>query len=276
MPVVFDKDFLSHRGNLDQKHLRAKNKKEKALVKDAAQKYRAYVRSIDWDLVVSGEFDAAVTSLDEYVLYAKSLESSDKLFNWRSDYAGSIIPEFLYMAIHALACSKKISALFSTRKSVVELTLTGEADVGFGIRRKNQDLSIGLSMHKIVTDSKGAEEEFLVPVVVTEVKTNTDINKLSGLGFSAERLKRTFPGAAYLLVTETIDFSLKENYASSDVDQAYVLRKQLRSAARRQGASLQPDVVKQYCDDVMGRLQRASEARGHVYARLESGKLINV
>ncbi len=276
MPVVFDKDFLSHRGNLDQKHLRAKNKKEKALVKDAAQKYRAYVRSIDWDLVVSGEFDAAVTSLDEYVLYAKSLESSDKLFNWRSDYAGSIIPEFLYMAIQALACSKKISALFSTRKSVVELTLTGEADVGFGIRRKNQDLSIGLSMHKIVTDSKGAEEEFLVPVVVTEVKTNTDINKLSGLGFSAERLKRTFPGAAYLLVTETIDFSLKENYASSDVDQAYVLRKQLRSAARRQGASLQPDVVKQYCDDVMGRLQRASEARGHVYARLESGKLINV
>ena len=108
-----------------------------------------------------------------------------------------------------------------------------------------------------------------------EVKTNIDINKLNGLDFSAERLKRTFPSAHYFLVTETIDFSLNNNYAASFLDEIYVFRKQVRSAARRKKEPLQFDVFEKLLNDVISLVKQGSLAKGHVYDRLELGRLID-
>jgi hypothetical protein len=115
----------------------------------------------------------------------------------------------------------------------------------------------------------------LVPSIVFEVKTNIDINKLSGLDFSAERLKRSFPGAKYFLVTETVDFSLSDNYASTSIDEIYCLRKQMRSAARRDRAPLQHEVFESLLRDVTDIMAAQMITRGHVYERLESGRLID-
>ena len=113
-------------------------------------------------------------------------------------------------------------------------------------------------------------------MIAMEVKTNIDINKLNGLDFSAERLKRTFPTSKYFLITETIDFSLEQNYASGSIDEIYTLRKQVRSQARREKKPLEADVFVQLQADVVEIVKKASSTMGHVYDRLDVGKLISV
>ena len=167
-----------------------------------------------------------------------------------------------------------ISPLFSTRDSIVEVSLSGGAGGGWDVRRKNQDLCIGLRRERIVRDA--GDETFVVPLIAMEVKTNIDINKLNGLDFSAERMKRTFPAARYFLVTETIDFSLSANYSSGSIDEIYALRKQMRSQARKLKRPLEHDVFEQLQADVLSLMKKASEILGHVYERLEHGRLINV
>jgi hypothetical protein len=133
---------------------------------------------------------------------------------------------------------------------------------------------VGLRRERVVHPD--GEESFVVPLIAIEVKTNIDINKLNGLDFSAERLKRTFPSAKYFLATETIDFSLANNYASGSIDEIYALRKQVRSQARRIKACLKHDVFEHLVSDIVNIMQKASRHPGHVYDRLAIGKLINV
>ncbi len=267
---------LSHKNNLVQKSKRTKQLTPERIqvLNNVKKNYIYYLKNADWEQVKNGNISTAVSALETYVNYTKEVEKEDPFFNWRSDFAGSVIPEFLYRII-----SKRLSALgiphyFSTRDSVVEMTLNGTADNTWNIRRKNQDLCLGGAI--CTTTFEGKEQSFVVPSIIFEVKTNIDINKLSGLEFSAERLKRTFPIAKYFLVTETVDFSLNDNYAAGHLDEIYCLRKQVRSEARRNKSSLKADVFQKLLDDVVTSMQLATKSKGHVYDRLESGKLINV
>ncbi len=117
--------------------------------------------------------------------------------------------------------------------------------------------------------------DFLVPLVVAEVKTNLDINKLSGLNYSAESLKRSFPASRYLIVTETVDFSLRDNYVAGSVDEIYVLRRAMRSRHRHAPVGLKADVFSAFFEDLTAVVASAGTPLGHVYTRLTTGKLIN-
>lgn len=271
---VFDGRFLAHKNNLAQKETVADTPERKRLVAVILAAYNRYVASIDYASLARGSAESSVSALNDYLVQAKALEKVDKMFNWRSDFAGSVIPEFLYRGTAYVLAARGITPLFSTKESVVELTLSSEPMIGWDIRRKNQDLVVGLVKQTIT--AKGKEEEFVVPVVACEVKTNTDINKLSGLTFSAERLKRTFPNAVYFLATETIDFSPKEDYASGLIDEVYVLRKQVRSQARRKLGPLCHEVFAMFFADVAALIERTGLEKGHVYSRLPSGRLLNV
>jgi hypothetical protein len=56
---------------------------------------------------------------------------------------------------------------------------------------------------------------------------------ISGIENSVESLKRTFPKCLYFAITEFADFSIeKQNYATTFIDEIYVLRKQRRSDYR--------------------------------------------
>jgi hypothetical protein len=268
-----DATFFCHTNNLDQKRRTALTERARSLLDNLIARYESFVATLDYSVLASGNLDASVESLDEYITAAKEAERTDPCFNWRTDYCGSIIPEFIYRVLHATLYANHIPALFSTRESVVELTISGGQDGGWEVRRKNQDLSIGLRRESVT--SGGESQSFVVPVVAMEVKTNIDINKLNGLDFSAERLKRTFPSSQYLLVTETIDFSLHDNYASGSIDEVYVLRKQLRSRARRSRGRLHPDVFAQLVADILAVMKTEVAMRGHVYERLATGKLIH-
>jgi len=224
--------------------------------------------------VLAGNLSSSVAAVGAYLDFAKEIEKEYTFFNWRSDFASSSLPEFLHRIFGIALQGGVIEPLFSTRDSIVELSLSGGTGGGWDVRRKNQDLCIGLRRETIVKD--GIEESFLVPLIVIEVKTNIDINKLNGLDFSAERLKRTFPAARYILATETIDFSLNSNYASGSIDEIYNLRRQVRSQARRTKEPLKAEVFEMLLADIITIMKKASESAGHVYDRLQHGRLINV
>jgi hypothetical protein len=267
-------EMLGHKNNLIQKKRVASTRVENDLVSQAAAAYEKYISDIDYESISQGITDSSVEALAIYLALAKRLERSERLFNWRSDYASSVVPEFLYRCLHHILNDRQLRPVFSKKHSVVELALSGVGGCDWNVRRKDQDLAIGLTSGSVAVG--GVETPFLVPVIVFEVKTNIDINKLNGLDFSAQRLKRTFPNARYCLATETIDFSLRDNYASGSIDEVYVLRKQLRSQARRTLQPLVPDVFAVLFEDVVSWVERASLVRVHVYDRLQHGKLIHV
>lgn len=267
-------EFLAHRNNLLQKQKRVKGKESSLLklVESANTAYNKYISKLDFDEIQKGNLKNAVAALEEYLNFAKQLESENALFNWRSDYASSIIPEFLFITIDSFLRFNNFQPSYSTKESVVEFFLTGNVDSQIEIRKKNQDFCMGFS--KTTLPSKTEQIEFFIPTVVFEVKTNIDINKLNGLDFSAERLKRSFPHSKYFLVTETIDFSLDYNFAANNLDEVYVLRKQLRSKARKEKSSLKYDVFEELLNDVLQVSKNILSTRGHVYTRLQKGKLI--
>ena len=76
-------------------------------------------------------------------------------------------------------------------------------------------------------------------------------------------------------MTETIDFSVDDNYVAGSIDEIYVLRRQLRSISRRTKEALQAEVFASLVDDVVQVMQKANMDRGHVYDRLVHGRLIN-
>ena len=77
------------------------------------------------------------------------------------------------------------------------------------------------------------------------------------------------------MVTETVDFSLSDNYVAGPLDEIYCLRKQVRSEARRDKSPLQLDVFEILYHDVLRIMERFGVVRSHVYDRLDAGKLIN-
>lgn len=270
---MFDQGLLGHENNIIQKCRLSSDPRHQALCDEILRQYRLYASLLQVDRIASGDLEHAILAVESYFNFAKIVESKEKMFNWRSDFAGSILPEFIYRIMAITTQVAGIPALFSTRDSIVEVTLSGSVGGGWDVRRKNQDLCIGLRYERVVR--AGVEEVFLVPLVALEVKTNIDINKLNGLDFSAERLKKTFPATKYFLATETIDFSLQQNYASGSIDEIYTLRKQIRSDARRVKDTLKADVFVQLQADVMDFLRKSSSTMGHVYDRLPSGRLIN-
>ena len=66
-----------------------------------------------------------VAFLDEYLGFCKSLEKKDRLFNWRSDFAGSVIPEVLHRLIVKSVERMGLHPVFSSGDAFVEMTLPG-------------------------------------------------------------------------------------------------------------------------------------------------------
>lgn len=272
-PLGSPDHLLFHLRNLERKAERVKTKGPTALVEKAHAAYDDYISSLDRQRIEQLDLVSAVDSLNGYVDIAKELEGSDALFNWRSDYASSIVPEFFCRLVDVVLAKRGIEYFLVTKNAVVDLTVSASRSGGWQVRHKNQDFCIGLRKDSLIVDDN--EVDFVVPIVAAEFKTNIDINKLNGLDFSAERLKRSFPEARYFLFTETIDFSLSDNFAAMEIDEVFVLRKQMRSLSRKSKAPLEADVFVVGVQQVVEIVCQKYEGGEHVYDRLVSGKLIN-
>lgn len=269
---MLDTRLLCHANNLTHKRRIASGSVITAHLDRVEAAYRDLIAALAWTEPAAGWLTAPVEALNSYTEIVKDVEKADRFFNWRSDFASSLLPEFLIRLVYYRLTRGNITPLFSTRDSIVDVTLSGFREGGWTVRRKNQDLCVGLRTDRILLDT--GEFEFVVPIVAIEAKTNIDINKLNGLDFSAERLKRTFPASRYFLVTETLDYALERNYSGA-INEIYVLRKQMRHAARRAKADYCADVFERFAEDVHHYVSKADLSRTHVYDRLVGGRLIN-
>jgi len=269
---MIEDQFLSHKNNILQK-VRVADTENLALAKKVQARYEQFVASLIFPKDVAEEPIELTNVLNEYIDFIKEVEAGSSFFNWRSNFAASALPEFFYRCLVWRFEQCGITAFFSTKNSVIEATFGIDESGAMYVRHKDQDICVGVRRETFICGDQRIE--FVPPAVSCEVKTNIDKNKLNGLDFSAERLKRSFPGAKYFLITETIDFSLQDNYAAGYIDEIFVLRKQVRSQARRIKAPICPDAVKSACDAIVDVVRRASHSAGHVYERLLGGKLIH-
>jgi len=273
----FDEDLLSHKNNLLQKQKIVEGSgtdKQKRLLEQVWVAYEAYVAEINYDAHSDDDYTSSVNALNKYVDFAKAVEKEDsKFFSWRSDFAGSIIPEFIFRAADVQLKKSGLKPLYSKSKAVLEIT-PDPRGVGFLIIRKNQDFCVGFS--EVTINEGETDVNLLVPCVAAEIKTNIDKNKINGLEYTAKRLKRTFPAAKYILISETLDFSINDNRASGPIDEVYILRKQIRSQARVEGGKkpLQPDVFSSVISYIVDVAEKMHIQLGHVYDRLETGRLL--
>lgn len=266
---IFQDNLLSHRNNILNKFKISDDIDHQNLCGEILIKYNNFIKIFE-----RNNLDELIHEANLYLSYIKDIESKYRKFNWRSNFASSFIPELIYRLFSIVLTDLNLPNFYSTKDSIVEISLSPSTDGGWDIRKKDQDLCLGVKKDFYVKNSK--LEEFLVPLIALEVKTNIDINKLNGLEYSAERLKKTFPSSKYFLVTETIDFSLDKNYASSQIDEIYVLRKQVRSQARRSKHDLRTEVFLELLLDTIDVVSKANIEHGHVYNRLPKGKLVNV
>ena len=59
---------------------------------------------------------------------------------------------------------------------------------------------------------------------------------IAGIETSVSDLKKTFPLCRYFVITEFPDFDIEnQNYANTEIDEIYMLRKQIRGEYRKSG-----------------------------------------
>lgn len=166
--------------------------------------------------------------------YALIRRSNINVFSHQSDFLSSLLPEFLLVTLQKLLQDPK--NCFSFLKPVAQTELGIELNFNisnagtFILQKKRMDLAI-CSDNTIVFNSYPLA--FQIPVLCAEIKTNIDKNMLFGIESSVETLKRTFPKVQYFAIGEFCDFDSESlNYASTGIDEIFILRRQKRSDKR--------------------------------------------
>lgn len=91
-------------------------------------------------------------------------------------------------------------------------------------------------------------------------------------------MKKTFPNCHYFVVTECSDFDVKKsNYASSGIDEMYVLRKQKRGVIRRNPDLRNPidaSLVYEIASLLISNIYAIRADAVDLTTRMQNGKLI--
>jgi hypothetical protein len=144
-------------------------------------------------------------------------------------------------------------------------------------KNKRVDAYLALPFPVNFDKSKTHAFDFSIPLIAVEVKTNLDKNMISGIMHSAEKLKATFPKCRYYVLSEFSDFNTKDqNYANSDIDEIYILRKQKRSEYRasKKANDIALDLILDFINSVNDCVIDFTDQDTSVGKRLTSGYLI--
>jgi len=202
--------------------------------------------------------------------------SKNNPFSHQSDFGSSIIPEMLCNIFGAIIKVKSFELEVSAQKDLI-IECVFDFTNGGTVRFKNKrvDISVFKNCRLTLDDS---ENDFPIPLIAIECKTNLDKNMLSGIEFSVSELKKTFPECYYLVVTELSDFDVKKtNYASSGINEIYILRKQKRAETRRvpyPRANIYPELVKEIAGFLIGGLEDIHSDTDSLNQKMQNGKLI--
>ncbi|WP_157973005.1 Bpu10I family restriction endonuclease [Aureibaculum luteum] len=222
-----------------------------------------------------GWINECLPDFEKYYTFLR--EDRNKKFSHQSDFLSSLVPEFLYQLYLKFVVSKFPDLEITTQKDIViDMSFLPYQELPMVVKPKRVDVAIIKTMPLKIDDT---EVDFNITMVGVEVKTNLDKNMISGVEYSVDRLKKTFPLSKFYLISEFADFAFeKQNYASSQIDEIIILRKQKRSEVRRD-ISLTKDIdielVRSHIDEVLNYLESVIDAPESLNTRMQLGKLIN-
>lgn len=240
-------------------------------------KYEALIESIEGYTSEDtlGWINECLSDFEKYYKFLR--EDLNKKFSHQSDFLSSLVPEFLYQLYSKFVVSKFPDLEITTQKDIIiDMSFLPYKELPMVVKPKRVDVAIIKSMPLKIDD---IEIGFNITMVGVEVKTNLDKNMISGVEYSVDRLKKTFPLSKFYLISEFADFALeKQNYASSQIDEIIILRKQKRSEVRRDIAltkDIDIELVNSHIIEVINYLESVINAPESLNTRMQSGKLIS-
>lgn len=198
-------------------------------------------------------------------------------FSHQSDFTSSIIPEMLCTLFGTIIKETGIDGLEVSAEKDLTIECTFDISDGGVIKYKNKRVDVAVFM-PCPLNFNGQESVLPVPLVAIECKTNLDKNMLSGIEQSVSDLKKTFPECYYYVVSELSDFDVKKsNYASSGINEIYILRKQKRGTVRNnpnQRNLIHTNLLCELSDNLANGLRQMGVESVDLNTRMQNGKLI--
>jgi hypothetical protein len=266
--------MLPHGSNLHTKLISGKENKVLLRIVDNYLVFLEGIEKIETtDLSVW--INQALNFFESYYSFLK--EPENRKFSHQSDFLSSLLPELLYLSYKRIIGPNQGGFEITTQKDItIDLSFLPYNDSSITFKPKRVDLAIIKRIEIII---EGQNLDFSIPIIALEVKTNLDKNMISGVEYSVERLKRTFPLCKFYLVSELADFAYaKQNYAGTAIDEIIILRKQKRSEVRRNPAKINAidyQLFESHLNDISSFLNSIETTPTDLKARLATGRLIN-
>ena len=198
-------------------------------------------------------------------------------FSHQSDFISSLVPELLCVILRKILNDRKEFQhlrVVAQKDIVIECNFDTSDGGRLIEKRKRMDVAI-LSPGQLKFNETAID--MYIPAFCAEVKTNIDKNMLSGIESSVETLKRTFPKAKYFAISEFSDFDLKsQNYASTGIDEIFIIRHQKRSDVRKSSASRNPlseGLISALALEIDAHLLSETALKLNLQTRMSKGKL---
>lgn len=197
-------------------------------------------------------------------------------FSHQQDFTSSIIPEMFYFIFSRIIKESEFH-LFVQAQDDLPIECMFDLHGGGRILFKYKRLDLSLCRKSVLT-LNGIQHTFVIPMLAMEIKTNLDKNMLAGIENSASALKKTFPKCLYLVVSEFADLAAdKLNYASTDIDEIYIIRNQRRASVRgnkNPKNNINTELVKDIAYVTVDLLNSFSKEQMTLEERMKTGKLI--
>ena len=216
--------------------------------------------------------------LDKTEAYYDLIKTKDvNKFSHQSDFISSLVPELMCVLLrYILVGESELKHLQVVAQKDIVIECNFDASDGGRLieKRKRMDVAIlapGLLKFNNVDIDLG------IPAFCAEIKTNVDKNMLSGIESSVETLKRTFPKAKYFTISEFSVFDIKsQNYASTGIDEIFIIRHQKRSDIRKSPSSRNPlseMLITDFLTEIKNHLLSSSAVKLNLQDRMSIGRL---
>lgn len=213
-----------------------------------------------------------VKSTNKYMEFLKTFNSCHQ-----SDFKSSVIPEMFFLLLYKIVKEHNEPYFVSAQSDVpIECIFDLQGGSRMMFKTKRLDMLV-YKLSKLTIDNN--TQDFIIPLIAMEMKTNLDKNMMSGIEHSVEALKKTFPNSLYYVITECSDMAIDIlNYASSGIDEIYILRRQKRADVRKDidnRNDIDVNLVIDIASECIKQMEQVHKEVLSTETRMTTGKLIH-
>ena len=270
------KNIFPHGSNLYTKMRRPMSSNQKDIMGQVTPFYLSIIDNAKKDNKGFDKWLKKHTVLvDTYLEFIRS--NATTAFAHQSDFISSVIPEYICCILHRVVKASHPSLLVEGQRDLlIELQFSPVSHGRLHPKLKRVDAAISMPVNlKFQGDDVN---QFVIPIVAVEVKTNLDKNMLVGIENSVLDLKKTFPLCKYFVISELCDFQVEDqSYASTKMDEIYVIRQQKRSEWRHTGRMnpISMDCIREFVQEAVKALELVDSDIPSIADRLSKGSLIS-